>query len=243
MNFPWGGVSYWLQADGIDAEEGEGSGLDRGRGGHQREAVSLVESGGHPVQRAGGEIAQQALEAVDRVALWGEFAGALAQGGRRGLGGGDDRSALTSGGHRVIIIKQDRFEALAHVPFDMAGEHAEEDMGAHPRGEPVVDRADVQIDGLEAAKGALDPSQPLVGADHVICRQGLILKAGADDIKAVEPCLLGDAGLVAAKGEAVLGDGDVEVFGELVAVSMRPTARAILSFPVGPRAWAILSAS
>jgi hypothetical protein len=30
----------------------------------------------------------------------------------------------------------------------MAGKHAEEDMGAHPWGEPVVDRAQVQIDGL-----------------------------------------------------------------------------------------------
>jgi len=217
-NFPWGGVSYWLQADGINAEEREGSALDGGRGGHQREAVSLVESCGHPVQRAGGQITQQALEAVDRSALGGEFAGALAQRGRRRLGGGDDRSALTSGGHRVIIIKQDRFEALAHVPFDVAGEHAEKDMSAHPRGEPVVDRAQVQIDGLEAAKGTLDPSQALVGADHAIRRQGFGLKAGADDIKAVEPRLRGNAGLVAAKGEAVFGNGNVEVFGEPVAV-------------------------
>jgi hypothetical protein len=32
----------------------------------------------------------------------------------------------------------------------------------------MVDRPDVQINGLEAAKGALDPSQTLVGADHVV---------------------------------------------------------------------------
>jgi len=100
----------------------------------------------------------------------------------RGLGG-DDRGALTGGGHRVIIIKQDWFEPLAHVPFDVTAEHAEKDMRAHPRSEPVMDRAEVQIDRLEAAKGALDPRQPLVGADHVICRQGFILKAGADDKK------------------------------------------------------------
>ena len=37
----------------------------------------------------------------------------------------------------------------------MAGEHAQEDVGAHPRGEPVVDRPDVQIGGLQAAEGAL----------------------------------------------------------------------------------------
>ena len=159
-------------------------------------------------------MAQQALEAVDRAALGGEFAGALA------IAAAGERASVVApappspAALRVIIIKQDRFEALAHVPFDMAGEHAEEDMSARPR----VDRQDVQIDGLEAAKGALDPSQAVLGADHVICRQGSITKAGAKDIKAVELRLRGDAGLVAVKAEAVFGDGDIEVFGELAAV-------------------------
>jgi hypothetical protein len=49
------------------------------------------------------------------------------------------------------------------VPFDMAGEHAQKDMRAHPRGEPVVDRPDVQIDGLQAAEGALDAGEALIG--------------------------------------------------------------------------------
>ena len=74
MNFPWGAVSYWLQAGRIDAEEREGSGLEGGRGGHQWEGVSLVDSGGHPVQRAGGQIAQQALEGLgprrEKLNIW-----------------------------------------------------------------------------------------------------------------------------------------------------------------------------
>src|SRR6266446_3123523 len=76
----------------------------------------------------------------------------------------------------------------------------------------------MQIDGLEAAESALDPGEALIGADHVFRRQGFVLDAGADDIKAVEPGLVGDAGVVAAKGEAVFADGDVEQLGELVAV-------------------------
>jgi len=59
--------------------------------------------------------------------------------------------------------------------------------------------AQVQIDGLEAAKGTLDPGEALVGADHVVGRQGFVFDAGADDIKTVEPGFLGDAGWVAAK--------------------------------------------
>ena len=134
------------------------------------------------------------------------------------MGGRDDRGALAGSGGRVVVVKQDGFEALAHVPFDMAGEHAQEDVGAHPRREPVVDRPQVEIDSLEAAESALDPGEALIGADHVFGRQGFVLDAGADDIKAVEPGLVGDAGVVAGKGEAVFGDGDVEQLGELVAV-------------------------
>jgi hypothetical protein len=56
-------------------------------------------------------------------------------------------------------------------------------------------------------------------ADHVICRQGVGFEAGADDIKAVEPRFLGDAGLVAANREAVFGNGNVEVTGSIPIVS------------------------
>src|SRR6516165_926203 len=123
-----------------------------------------------------------------------EVAGALAQRGRRGLGRGNDRGALAGGDGEIVVVEQHGFETLAHVPLDMAGEHAQEDMGAHPGRQPMVDRAQMQIDGLEAAKGALDPGEALVGADHVVGRQGFVFDAGTDDIKAVEPGFVGDAG-------------------------------------------------
>ena len=83
-------LCYWLQLGRIDIQQGEGLSLDWGWGGNQGKAVSLVESGGHCVDGAGGEVAQQAVEAVDRAAIGGKFAGALAQRRRRGLRGGDD---------------------------------------------------------------------------------------------------------------------------------------------------------
>jgi hypothetical protein len=42
------------------------------------------------------------------------------------------------------------------MPLDMIGEHAQEDVGAHPLGGPVADRADLKIDHLQASEGALD---------------------------------------------------------------------------------------
>src|SRR5215469_11132544 len=56
---------YWLQFGRIDSEQVEGLGLDRRRRGDQGKTVSVVERGGHLVERAGGKVAQQALEAVD----------------------------------------------------------------------------------------------------------------------------------------------------------------------------------
>ena len=104
------------------------------------------------------------------------------------------------------------------MPFDMAGEHAQEDMGAHPRCQPMVDRSQVQIDSLETAEGALDAGEALIGADHALGCQGFVVDAGADDIKAVEPGLGGDAVGIAHEGEAVSGNRDVEQLGELIAV-------------------------
>jgi hypothetical protein len=75
-------VRYWLQLGGIDDEQGEGLGLDWGWVGDQGKAVSVIESGADLVEGAGGEVAQQAMEAVDRAAIGADFAGALAQRGR-----------------------------------------------------------------------------------------------------------------------------------------------------------------
>src|SRR5580704_13448347 len=99
-----GRLCYWLRLGRVDVEQGEGLGLDRGRGGNQGKAVSFVEGGGHLVEGAGGEVAQQALEAVHREAIGGDFAGALAQRRRRGLGRGDDRGALAGGSDGIVVV-------------------------------------------------------------------------------------------------------------------------------------------
>src|SRR5215469_10579635 len=80
--YPLGAACYWLQLSRIDSEQVEGLGLDRRRRGDQRKPVSVVERGGHLVERAGGKVAHQALEAVDGATIGSDFAGALSQ--RRG---------------------------------------------------------------------------------------------------------------------------------------------------------------
>ena len=52
---------------------------------------------------------------------------------------------------------------------------------------------------LRTAEGALDAGEALIGADHARPAQGFVLDAGADDIEAVEPGLLGSADGLRAK--------------------------------------------
>ena len=91
-----------------------------------------------------------------------------------------------------MILEQQGRQLLAHVPVDVIGEHAEEDVRPHAAGEPVVDGADVEVDRLEVAEGALDVGEALVGEHRVRGVEGLGRRRGAQDVEAVERRLAGD---------------------------------------------------
>ena len=56
---------------------------------------------------------------------------------------------------RVVLIKEQGSERLAHVPLDVIGEHAQEDVATHPVGTVMVDGTNLEIDGLDAAESVL----------------------------------------------------------------------------------------
>ncbi len=51
--------------------------------------------------------------------------------------------------NRVVVVEEDRGQALAHVPFQIIRQHAQQHMGAHPGRGPMIDRAQFQIDGFD----------------------------------------------------------------------------------------------
>ena len=83
------------------------------------------------VEGEGGEVSEEAAEAVHRHSVVGAAGGRLAQGGGRALRRGDDGFAFGRCGGAVVVVEQDGRQAAAHVEFDVVGEHAEEDVGAH----------------------------------------------------------------------------------------------------------------
>ena len=107
------------------------------------------------------------------------------------LATGEARAA--SRGGAVGLVEQHRGEAPTHVPLQIIGQHAEQDVGAHPRRGPMEHRTQFEIDGLQRAEGVLDAAETFVGAHRgggigVFGRQD-----GADHIDAVERGLGGDA--------------------------------------------------
>ena len=115
----------------------------------------------------------------------------------------DHRGALSFGRGRVVVVEQERLEGLAHVPLDVVGEHAQQDVRPHPVGAAVVDQAHLQVDGLEGPKGALDLRQVLVGAHRLRGIELFGLDVGTNDVEPVELLFVGDLVFVAAKGEGL----------------------------------------
>src|SRR5450759_3056611 len=105
------------------------------------------------------------------------------------------------------------------MPHEVGGEHADEHVGPDPGFGPVVDGAQVQVDGLQGAEVAFDAGQTLVGGDNLGRVHLLGADGGGDDVQPVHGRLGSDLVLVAGEGERVFGDGQGVVLGHLVPVS------------------------
>ena len=117
------------------------------------------------------EIGEQGLEAVDGQTVVGAFGPGLARGGGRRLSLGDRRGSQSLARGAIVVVEHHGRERLAHVPFEIVGEHAQEDMGADAIAGIVEDRPDFEIDRLGAAEGPLDMGQAFVGGDllRLVC--------------------------------------------------------------------------
>ena len=66
----------------------------------------------------------------------------------------------------VFVGEGQRGQRLTQVPGEVGGEHADQHVGADAVLEAVVDRAQVQVVGFDAAEVAFDLGEVLVGGDH-----------------------------------------------------------------------------
>lgn len=68
------------------------------------------------------------------------------------------------------------------MPFNVIGEHAQEDMRPHTISAPVANGPDFEIDGLHRAEGPLHSGAILVCLNRMRGAEVLSRHAGADDI-------------------------------------------------------------
>ena len=115
----------------------------------QGEGLLGSDGGDEGVLGEGRQIGEKGSEAVDREAVAGSAGGLLGDGGAGALGFGDDAGALRFGGLLVAVVVEHRRQALAHMPFQVVGEHANKDVAAHAIGQPVIDRPDLEVDRLD----------------------------------------------------------------------------------------------
>lgn len=115
------------------------------------------------------------------------------------------------------------------MPGEVAREHAQKDVGSHALLQPVIDGAQVEVDGLDRSHIGLDVGEVLVGLHDAGSVQAIVFHAVADDVDAVEGGFRGDAGLVAGVGELAVVDVQLEVLGHLVVVGGVAGAHADLA--------------
>ena len=100
-----------------------------------------------------------------------------------------------------MIVEQQWRQGLAHVPFEIIRQHAQQDMRPHPWRGPVKHRPQVQIDRLDAAERTLDLGQGFVGPHGARSIGQFNRQAGAQHIETVEPGLFGDGPGLAREAE------------------------------------------
>ena len=88
----------------------------------------------------------------------------------------------------VVVIVEHGRELGTHVPLDMVGQHAQEDVCAHAITEPVVNGANVKIDSFYAPEGSLNLGEPFVCAHGFGVVMGLLCGIGAAE-RGRMPCL------------------------------------------------------
>ena len=158
------------------------------------------------------EIIEQGLKAVNRAAVVEDAGVDFAQGGFGTLGGGD-RVPEGFGG-LILVGEQQRTPRLDHVPLDVVGEHAEEDVRPDAVVPIVADGPDLEAEGFERTKRALDLSERLVTADRIGGADPLGRKTGADDVDSVQGGFGGDLLRVDGELEVSVADVEREVFAE-----------------------------
>ncbi len=118
--------------------------------------------------------------------------------------------------------------------FEMAGQHAEEDMGADMIGGIDMDGADPQTCLFHGSKGTFNAGESFVGPHSVGCGDGCGIEVGADHIDTVECRLDADSVGCALLGQGRITDDEIEMFSDRLPVDLAPDPASDLFLSLQP---------
>ena len=120
------------------------------------------------------------------------------------------------------------------MPFQVAGEQAQEHMSAYMRVAVDINWLHLQPGGFDGTKSALDSGQRFVSCHCVMGVDGISRQRGSDHIDAVELSFVVDSLLISRPQQVAIGDGDVEVFFDFAAVGFasEPLNGAVGTTPI-----------
>ncbi len=106
-----------------------------------------------------GDETPEILHGFSTIVLFGER---LVHRSGRAFRRGHDGATLSCRTLGIFIDEEQGCERTPHVPLDVVSQHAEEDMRPYAVFQPMIDWADLEIDGLHRAKRALHTREVLV---------------------------------------------------------------------------------
>ena len=115
------------------------------------------------------------------------------------------------------------------MPFQVAGEHAQEHMSAYMRFAVDINGLHLQPGGLDGAKGALDCGQTFVSCHCVMGVDGISRQRGSDHIDAIELSLVVDSLLISHHSRSPLVTVMSKCFSTLRRLASRPSRLMVRS--------------
>ena len=86
----------------------------------------------------------------------------------------------------VLFVEEQGGKLLAHVPFDIVGQHAQKHVSADAIGLVVKDGTHVQVHALQAAKSTFHRGESFISTHDLLAAQGCCRHVGTDNVHTVE---------------------------------------------------------
>jgi hypothetical protein len=124
---------------------------------------------------------------------------------------------------RTVLVAEEQWRPGAlQMPLHVVRQHAQQDVCSHPVIQPVVDRANMQVNCLEASPCPFDLGKALLRTDHIVGGHLLLIHRRADHIQGDVPSSAASAAisvslLVTTRLSSVMTNS--KCFGHLVLVT------------------------